>query len=87
MVNNGIVIGRSLNAHYDRLEELTLFEGELRDVVTENPALNQNFMPDSDNIHDVQYDEQDHESTEVELCDDTIMLTLWDVDQELKSRP
>ena len=81
-VNNGNLIGQSLKAHYDRLEKLTLFEGELRDVVTENPALKQNFRPDRDNVNDVQYNEQDHESTEIELCDDS-PLTLSDVDQQL----
>ncbi len=66
-VNNGHLIGQSLKAHYDRLEKLTLFEGELRDVVTENPALKQNFRPDRDNVNDVQYNEQDHESTEIKI--------------------
>ena len=63
-VNNGNLIGPSLKAHYDRLEK---FEGELRDVVTENPALKQNFRPDRDNVNDVQYNEQDHESTEIKI--------------------
>ena len=81
-VNIGNLTGPSLKAHYDHLEKLTLFEGELSDVVTENPALKRNFRPYCDNVNDVQYNEQDHESTEIELCDDA-SLTLSDVDQQL----
>lgn len=87
-VNHKNLIGPSFKVHYDRLEKLTLFEGELRDVTVENPALKQNVKLDRHHVNDVRDHEPVQKSTDVELCDDPL-LSLTDVDQQLniQSRP